>query len=115
MISSETVRVRSFIIVEPDPIVSMDVQGILRSAFPRAMITTFRSAAMCSAELHAANAGITILFDAGLLTNSMIPTLCAAVQRGAQVVVIGGNVELDFQTAFVDSPFTSQMILDAFA
>lgn len=105
---------RSFYIVEPDPIISMDLHGVVQSSFPQSAVKVVSDADAVVTELQAAlQQAATFVINSSVVTEEALEALRAAVTHGAQVLFIGGSVAADFHAACVEMPFTSQMILDA--
>ncbi|MCK0097706.1 hypothetical protein MWU60_19190 [Yoonia sp. F2084L] len=106
---------KNFIIIEPDPIVAMDVEGLLISQFPRAHITTGASLADIGPAIHNCGPTSTMVVKGTLLADDgdLRRVARIAAVRKARIVVIGGPFDFDFPATFIELPFTSDMMLAA--
>lgn len=105
----------NFIIIEPDPTVAMDVEGLLISQFPRAHITTGASLADIGPAIHNCGPASTMVVKGTLLADDgdLRRVARIAAVRKARIVVIGGPFDLDFPVTFIELPFTSDTMLAA--
>ncbi|WP_133122586.1 hypothetical protein [Yoonia maricola] len=108
---------KNFIIIEPDPIVAMDVEGLLTSQFPQAQITTGASLADIGLATHSCGPECTMIVKGTLVADDddLRRVVRVAAIRKAHIVVIGGPFDFDFPAAFIELPFTSDMVLAAMA
>lgn len=106
---------KNFIIIEPDPIVTMDVEGLLISQFPHAHITTGASLADIGSAIHNCGPASTMVVKGTLLADDgdLRRVARIAAIRKARIVVIGGPFDFDFPATFIELPFTSDMMLAA--
>lgn len=108
---------QSFIIIEPDPVVCMDIEGMLIDAFPVSHVSSGASLADIGAAINNCGPG-TALFVRGSLVaedDRLRAALHTAVVRKSRVVIIGQADDLDFPAIFVDLPFTTDMVIAAIA
>ena len=108
---------KNFVIIEPDAIVAMDVEGLLISQFPRARISTGVSLADIGPAIHNCGPDCTVVVKGTLLAEDgdLWRVARRAAVRNARIVVIGEPFECDFPATFVRLPFTSDMVLAAMA
>ncbi len=106
---------KSFIIIEPDPIVAMDVEGLLSSQFPRADITTGASLADIGPAIHNCGPASMLVVKGALLADDgdLRRVVQTAAVRRARIFVIGEPSDLDFPVTFIELPFTSDTMLAA--
>lgn len=102
---------RTFIIIEPDPIIGLDLNGILSSAFPGAALKLFRDIAEAEKHIASAMSSACILLNSKVASCNILPLLSECVARGADVLFIGEANDVGFPANFVQMPFTSDMIL----
>lgn len=95
---------RSFVIIEPDPIISMDLVGALKTAFPKSDVSVSQMFADAVMHLAAAPASISILLSHSLVSEKTLGILSDYVARGAKVVFVGDVGSVDFQSTVVDMP-----------
>ncbi len=105
----------NFIIIEPDPIVAMDVEGLLITQFPRAHVVTGASLADIGSAIHNCGPDTTFVVKGALLASDddLMRVVRIAAVRKARIVVIGEPFELAFPANFISLPFTSDMMLAA--
>jgi len=103
---------RTFIIVEPDPVVGLDLAGALSSAFPNSAMNLCMMAAEAKAHISDATTSFCILLNSRLASDEVIGSLRTCVSRGAQVVFVGTIDNVDFPADVVEMPFTTKMIMD---
>lgn len=102
---------RSFIIIEPDPVVGLDLSGILGTAFAGAALSMFRTIGEAEKHIASAASSVCILLNAKAATSGMLPLLRECVAKGGEVMFIGDAADVGFPAYFVQVPFTSEMIL----
>ena len=107
---------RTFFVVEPDPVVSLDLVGTLQSAFPLAHVT---SAAMIEEALRGLGSELpdrtSILMSASLATESTIGALRELIAKGAEIIMVGEGQSFGLPVSIVETPFTTDMILSVLA
>jgi hypothetical protein len=103
----------NFIIIEPDPIVAMDVEGLLTAQFPRACITAGASLVDIGPAIHSCGPETTLVVKGSIVAydDDLRRVVREAAVRMARIVVIGGPFEFDFAVTFIELPFTSDMML----
>lgn len=104
---------QTFVIVEPDPVVSMDLVGVVSTAFPRSSVNVNTLFTDEQAEIVAASSAVTILLSAALVTENTMNLLRSFIANGVHIVFIGEPVIIEPFTTVVSVPFTSRMILNA--
>ena len=106
---------QSFIIVEPDPIVCMDMQGILLTRYPQSDIIVGASLSDLGPAIHICGAETTLFIKSTLFADDdeLQHATRTAAARGGQVVMIGHTGGVDFAAVFVELPFTTEMVLAA--
>jgi hypothetical protein len=102
---------RCFVIVEPDPIVSLDLSGILGTAFKDAALMICRDFAEAEQYITDAVSSVCVLLNSNMAASGILPLLRDLVARGGEVMFIGDAHDVDFPAYFVQKPFTSEMIL----
>ena len=106
---------RHFILIEPDPIVALDLQGLLSSRYPDATKAIGAGFADVAKAFNTCGPMTTIFARATLVTSD--PDLHRAVvdatTRSSQVILIGAEQEVAFPAVFVDLPFTNDMLVTA--
>lgn len=102
---------RSFIIVEPDPIVSLDLTGILNFGFPASTVVRAQDVAEAEHLITGAMPSVCVLVNADVASGAMLDLLRACVMRGGEVLFIGEARDVGFAACFVRMPFTSGMII----
>lgn len=104
---------KTFIVIEPDPVIGLDLVDMLRSAHPRCDLAVLGSLADASGRLQAAAAGACVIVNSSAAAGRSLAMLRDVVVRGGQIVFIGNQPDIDFPAAIVATPFTSAMIMDA--
>jgi len=106
---------RNFIIVEPDPIVSLDIEGMLIAQYPDAHIAFGASLTEIGAAIYNCTTDTTLVVKGSLILESddLDRVVKTAATRGSKIVIIGDVTELDFPARFVALPFTTDMVLAA--
>lgn len=103
----------SFIIIEPDPIVVMDIEGLLTAQFPRARIVAGASLADIGPAVDGCGPETTFVVKGSIVADDddLRRVVAGAAVRKARIVVIGGPFEFDFAATFIEMPFSSDMML----
>ena len=103
----------SFVVVEPDPVVRMDLVGTLEHRFPAAIVAAFSSVdEMGQIMDHLAVSAC--VFVSGALVPDLAPDLARlVVETGGRVVSIGAPRSDAVLTTVLEMPFTMTTILDA--
>lgn len=111
----EVTVTKKFIIIEPDPIVAMDVEGLLTNQLPGAHVIAGGSLADIGAAAHDCGPDTTMVIKGTLIAHDddLRFVVQTAAIRQARIVVIGGPFDFDFPATFIELPFTSDMVLAA--
>lgn len=103
-----------FIVIEPDPVVCMDVEGLLGSRYPDALV--WASASLQANARQGTGGPDTTFFVKGSLVKGdtkLADTLRNAVALGSKVVTIGIADGLNTSVTTLDMPFTTDMVIAA--
>ena len=105
----------NFIIIEPDPIVCMDVEGMLTDHFPDCRVVSGFSLSSVGAEIYNCGPDTALFVKSTLLVESddLRRVAATAATRGSQIVVIGSVKDLSFPVTIVELPFTMDMVMAA--
>lgn len=103
-----------FIIVETDPIVSMDLTGILSSAYQDSKIHVVPDLTVARG-LAVRGAGTCVIASGNQASNDPSEFLNKLASTGASVVCLGKPDDFGFPCVSVDVPFKAEMIIDAVA
>lgn len=104
---------RNFIVVEPDPLVGLDLTGILQSEFPDAELRLFHSQEEACAYIYAVPRPVCVLVNTSVASEAMLILLRDHVVPHGDVLFIGSERDVGFPASFVQTPFTSRMILSS--
>lgn len=106
---------KNFIIIEPDPVVCMDVEGMLIDKYPHCHVTAGATLADIGAAIYNCGPDSALFVKATLVLadSDLRRVLETAATRGCAIVVIGHADDLDFPASFVELPFTTDMMLAA--
>jgi 2-keto-3-deoxy-L-rhamnonate aldolase RhmA len=115
MITDQSLVGRTFIVIEPDPIVSMDLAGTLKSAFPESRVNLFQLLTEAKKQISTSPKTACILVSSSLVSSSMTEMLRDWVALGARLVFVGDINDVDVPSDVVQKPFTTQMILSVLA
>lgn len=102
---------RSFVVIEPDPVIAMDLAGILAHGFPENALTVFRDALAAEKHLLAMTSAVCVLINSRVASAGLLLALRNCVAQQGEVVFIGSMGDLDFPATAIQMPFTSKMIL----
>lgn len=104
---------RNFIIIDPDPIVSMDLEEMLLSQFPAAQVVTFGAMDAIATALNVTTPDTTLFVrGAWFVQNDEVARMVRnAASYGSSVVIIGESGGVDIPGQVIDLPFTNEMIL----
>ena len=104
---------RNFIIVEPDPIVCMDVEGMLVAQYPGAQVVAGASFKGIGAAIDNSGPDSTLFVKGALVTASddLRRVLQAAATRGSRIVIIGESKAVNFPAIFLELPFTTDIVI----
>lgn len=112
MRQTNPVSERSFVIVEPDPIIAMDLLGMLKTAFPSSPVTVSQMLADVADQITTSAASVSILLNSSLISEHALASLRGYTDKGARIVLVGAAVNVSFDASVVEMPFTSEMILN---
>ncbi len=102
-----------FAIIESDAIISLDLQGTLKSIFENASILFFDNIEAADKFLSAENK-IDILFANARFTGpESLSALARMVEQKTKVIILGEAQSIALPAAVIDLPFTTNMILEA--
>ena len=104
-----------FILIEPDPIVALDLDGLLSSRYPDAAKAAGSEFSDVAEAFQMCGPLTTIFARATLVTSDpdLHDAVVNAATRGSHVVLIGAEQETAFPAVFVDLPFTNDMLVTA--
>jgi len=106
---------KNFIIIEPDPIVCMDVEGMLATAYPESRVIAGASLSDIGSAIYTCSPN-TMLFVKGALvsdSDDLRRVLQTAAARGCRIVTIGEAEGLDVPVTHIELPFTTDMVIAA--
>jgi len=101
----------SFVVIEPDPIISLDLEGILKSEFSYASLTLFRDVEEAGTYLASVGYPLCIVVNSSAASAALLAVLRDCTARMSTVIFIGPIGVLDFPSFTIQMPFTSEMIL----
>ncbi|WP_299728037.1 hypothetical protein [uncultured Tateyamaria sp.] len=105
----------SFVIVEPDPVVRMDLVGTLEHSFPAGSVTACASTAEIT-QLFETLAASASFFVNGALLPDLAPEVTRAIlAAGGRIVSVGKPATDAVPSTLLEVPFTMTTILDALA
>jgi DNA-binding NarL/FixJ family response regulator len=104
---------KTFIVIEPDPVVGLDLVEMLRSAHPKCDVVVLGTLLDALGRLQATGAGAFVLINSAAAADRSLAMLRDVVVRGGRVVFIGRQPDIDFPATVVETPFTSAMIMNA--
>ncbi|WP_415404426.1 hypothetical protein [Tateyamaria sp. SN3-11] len=102
-----------FVVVEPDPIVRMDVAGALEHNFPTSRVEDCNSLDDLEQLLVTARGPVSVFVNGAMLSELSAHVLKPVVEGGGQVVSIGGPAAPSIHATTLDVPFSTAMILEA--
>ena len=105
---------RNFIVIEPDQVIAMDLEGILQSRYATARVALAISLQEVGNVIGVSGIGTTIFVSETLTSYStdVRRVLATAATRGSHIVVIGQPHSVEFPVTFIDMPFTSEMVIE---
>lgn len=103
------------IIVEPDPIVCIDLEGTLKDTFPTHEIVAASDPDTATALVQSAEADTTVFVKGSWLIKhvGLAETVRDAAAVGAQIVTLGQVDGLPPSFRGVEVPFTTEMLMQA--
>ena len=103
----------SFVIVEPDPVVRMDLVGTLEHSFPTGTVTAVEATGEIGQMFETPTSSAS-LFVNGALMPELAPDITRSViEAGGRIVSIGRSASDAIPATLLEVPFTMSMILDA--
>ena len=102
-----------FIVVDPDPLVNLDLVGIIKSAFPKSQIVNMQMVSEAMPVLLEDQHSSILVIRSGVIGRKAAEALKNFVARQGTVVVIGNDADFDFPYEIVEMPFTDHMVLTA--
>ncbi|MEY1556369.1 hypothetical protein AB3Y40_12120 [Yoonia sp. R2331] len=104
-----------FILIEPDPVVALDLNGLLSSRYPDAVKVSGGTFADVAKAFQMCGPRTTVFARATLVAsdNDLHDAVMAAATRGSHIVLIGAEQKTSFPAVFVDLPFTNDMLVAA--
>ena len=105
----------NFIIIQPDPIVRMDIEGMLVTQYPQCRVDAGASLQDIGSAIYGAGPETTLIVKGALVSGSadLRLVLKTAVTRGSRIVITGDCDPVDFPARFVQVPFTNDILSSA--
>ena len=104
---------RVFIVVDPDPLVNLDLVGIIKNAFPKSRVVNTQMVSEAMPILLEGKQRSILVIRSAALGKRLAEALKNFVARQGAVILIGNDMTTDFPKEVVDMPFTDDMILNA--
>lgn len=105
---------RAFFIVEPNPIISMDLVGVIRSGFPESIVNVAQIVSDAITQISGlAPKEKSVLLSGRLVSNQSIRMVSDAIGPEGRLVVVGETPVSGINGPIVPLPFTTRMILTA--
>ena len=106
---------RNFIIIEPDPVVCMDIEGMLIATYPDCQIAAGSSLAEIGAAIYNCGPDSALIVRGTLISDSddLKRVVQTAAARGAKIVVLGDFNDVGCPASYVELPFTSETVCAA--
>ena len=105
----------NFIILEPDTIVCMDLEGMLAARYPGGCVVQGSSLSELGPAIHNCGPDTVLVIRGTLLFSSddVRRVVRTVATRGSHIVIIGQEETVEFPATFVDLPFTTEMMFAA--
>ncbi|WP_187428537.1 hypothetical protein ROLI_044690 [Roseobacter fucihabitans] len=104
---------QSFVVVEPNPVVLMDLVGTLQHSFPAGSVASLASGSEIGHLLDQV-ALTTCFFVNGALISELAPDVVRTIiDAGGRIVSIGRSASDVVPATVLEIPFTTTMILEA--
>ena len=103
----------SFVVVEPDPIVRMDLAGALEDNFPNSRVEICASTDELQSSFMSMDSPVNLFVNATILSDLPPDMIKSVGDGGGRVVRVGSSTLPSDQTAVLDVPFSTAMILEA--
>lgn len=106
---------KRFILIEPDPIVCIDLEGALRDKYPDSQIDKADDPKCAKRLIDVSTSGTTIFIKGSLIGqhSDLARSIGDAAASGFSIVTIGKVEKLATPARFIDLPFTTDMIIEA--
>ncbi len=104
---------QTFFVVETDPVISMDLVGLLDTSFPGTSINVLPTVDDAVVVAGSVSGSVCILIAGMHYNNRQAVPLATIANNGGKVIFIGRAHDIGAPARFVDYPFTSDMVLDA--
>lgn len=104
----------TFILVETNPVISMDVLGMIDEAFPDHKLIQGENLGAVTPDVKAAGPEVTLIISAGMSSTEDAAMLRDAVARGSQLIWLGEPEVDDIPAIVITLPFTNDTVLAAF-
>lgn len=104
---------QSFVVVEPDPIVLMDLVATLQHSFPAGSVTSFALASEIRQLLDQMVKSTCFFINGGLMPELAADDVRTIVGAGGKIISIGRSASDMVPATVLEIPFTMTMILDA--
>lgn len=104
-----------FIVVEPDPVVRMDLVGTLEHSFPNGIVSAVASASEIGQVLDHLAVSVCVFVNGALVPDVAPDIARMIVESGGRIVSVGAPRSDAIPTTILETPFTMTMILDALA
>lgn len=104
---------QTFVIFETDPVAALDLDGIVAAAFAHAECSVFKDPRQAATFLSTNPAPTGVLVKSGGASQTLLPILKDCAAQGSRIVFLGQAVAVDFPATFIDTPFTSRMIVSS--
>ena len=104
-----------FVILEPDPIVMMDLQGLLQERFAGAHLVAGATWTDVAAAIRSSDEASAIIVRGSLIAADpdLQAELHARAVRRTRIMVIGPATDFGFPAVFVDLPFSTEILIEA--
>ena len=101
---------RQFIILEAEPVVRIDLDEMLSSAFPEAAVHAADTIVAGVAMIAETGSGSVIFVRSALAQSisELSSGLAQATERGALVYLLGDPISVSFNGRFIDLPFSQE-------
>ena len=114
--SHDLADVRTFVIVASNPIIRLDLVGIVKMAFSQCVVHDCDRFDEAQGHLGSTTVHTCVLLDGNLCSPDVAARLSEIAASGAQVVVIGDApvaIQTEFDLRVLRVPFTNDSVLDA--
>ncbi|MDO6590347.1 hypothetical protein DS901_11415 [Loktanella sp. D2R18] len=102
----------AFIIIETDPIVIMDLTGLLSADYPSSRIDAPANNQDIASTIAQSGPNTVIIIKDALLRDYLDPIKSAAT-RGNRIAILGNTTDIDLPAITIEMPFTQETIIGA--